>query len=180
MGKLIPRREKRVPKLHVSGGAGSLLQSPDSQFTLNLVPHISLSCSSSAGKARSSKISILSVTCLELDRPGCPWQTCALVVSESMEVSRPCPRMEEQNVSWRFIKAQRGFNLKCEKGSELGFVWKGSFWAFISPRFIISPCFASHPSHASHYSKKSTWWKKDRSVPARTISLLSVECHPIW
>lgn len=28
-----------------------------------------------------------------------------------------------------FIQVPRGFNLKCEKGSELGFVWKGGFWA---------------------------------------------------
>lgn len=143
-------------------------------------PMLSQNCSSSIVKAQSSKISILSVTYLALEQPGCPWRTCAQVVSESTEVSRPCLRREKQNVSWSFIKAQRGFNLKCEKGLELGFVWKGSFWAFISPRFIISPCFASHPRHASHYSRKSIWWKKDRFVPVRTISLLSVECHPIW
>lgn len=74
-GETDTKEGKYVPKLHVSERAGTHLQAPDSQSTLNTVPHFNLSYSSSIGKAQRSEVSILNLTFLKLDQPGCPWWT---------------------------------------------------------------------------------------------------------
>ena len=157
MGKLTPRKEKCVPKLHDWWSWNLSLVSRLPVHTESCPPTVAWAVSPVLVKhwAQRSVYSMLSVwiwtSQVVLGRPVPRWS------QKAWGVSRPCPKTEEQNGGRCFIKAHRGFNVRCEKGSELGFVWKGSFWAFISLRFIISPCFASDPGHASHFGKKSTW-----------------------